>query len=87
MQVNQYSVNAKGLAQISEFLKENAVGAEKFADNQECLHAWARDAEYQLGEGNPAEIELSAIGSIHGRTQTFRISNEGLDCNPVEIEN
>ena len=50
------------------------------------LRAWAADAEFSLGEGNGAVIELAARDSLRGVTQTFEISDSGLDSQAVEIE-
>lgn len=44
------------------------------------LQAWAQEAEFQLGEGNPATIEIKSWNSIHGYTQEYRISDAGLDA-------
>ena len=78
------SINANGLEQIRQFLLANAKNAERLQDANcpgtvEALQAWAREAEFQLGEGNPASIELKSYDSSYGWTQTFDISDEGID--------
>lgn len=79
------SVNEVGLAEIKEFLAANhKKGGDHFT--RDMLQAWAADAEFQLGEGNPASIEITAPNSIHGRTQEYTISDAGLDTTQVEVE-
>ena len=51
------------------------------------LRAWAAQGEFSLSEGSSeAIIELSARDSIYGWTQTFHISDAGLDTEFVEID-
>jgi len=85
MQVTNYTVNEQGLNEIKEFLADNhKMGGDYF--DRAMLHGWAAAAEFQLGEGNPATIELKPWESIHGRAQEFTISDAGLDAETVEIE-
>ena len=85
MKVKQYSVNEKGLAEIHAFLAEkHKLGGDHF--DSSMLRAWAQDAEFQLGEGNPASIEIRSFDSVSGHTENYTISPEGLDCEEVEIE-
>ena len=85
VQVTTYTVNEQGLNEIKEFLAANhKKGGDHF--NREMLEAWAQEAEFQLGEGNPASIEIKAYESIHGRTQEYTISNAGLDARTEEID-
>jgi len=85
MQVNIYSVNENGLQQIADFLAENhKKGAKYFT--RDVLRAWAADAEFSLAEGNDAAIEIKSWDSIHGYTQTFTISDEGVDIELIELE-
>ena len=82
------TVNDNGIEQIREFLIENHKNPERFegAEALPMLHAWARDAEFQMGEGNTPTIEIKSFNSIHGRTQQFEIGNEGIDSQEVEID-
>ena len=85
MKYIQKSVNANGLKQIQQFLAEyHKKGGDHF--NDEMLRAWAANAEFQLCEGNPASIEIRAFDSISGHTEEFTISDKGLDCEEIEIE-
>ena len=77
MKYKTYTVNSRGIEEIRQFLKENHKRPE-FTD--EMLNAWAQEAEFQLGEGNKASIELKARDSIHGTTQEYYISDAGLDA-------
>ena len=71
-------VNAKGIREIQKFLEENhKLGGEHFTT--EMLDAWALQAEFQQGEGNPAEVEIKACDSICGWTVKYRLSDEGQD--------
>ena len=73
-----HSVNEKGLSEIKGFLADNH---KKDGDHftPEMLRSWAADAEFQLGEGNPAMIEIRAWDAISGHAETFTISDAGLD--------
>ena len=85
MQLKVYSVNDIGLQQIADFLAKNhKKGANYFT--RDMLRAWAADAEFSLSEGIDAAIDLKSWDSIHGYTQTFTISEEGLDCELQEID-
>lgn len=76
-------VNKRGLEEIRQFLIENHKDGPVFETApgvaERMLMAWAEDAEYQMGIGNPPEIELKSYDSVHHRTQTFRLSDEGVD--------
>ena len=79
------TVNDIGLAEIHEFLAANhRLGGDHFTPDM--LRAWAADAEFSLSEGNDAGVELKARDSIHGRTQTFTVSDAGVDTEFVEID-
>jgi hypothetical protein len=82
----QRTVNDNGLAQIAEFLSANADRTFTLKHDRHALQAWAADAEFQIGEGNTPSIEISHIASIHGVTQEFTISDEGLDFEEIEID-
>lgn len=84
MKFKKYTINEHGLNEIREFLEDNH---KKCGDNftREMLQAWAADAEFQLGEGNPASIEIRSFDTISGHTENYTISPEGLDCEEIEI--
>lgn len=85
MQITTYTVNENGLQQIREFLAENHnLGGDHF-DN-DMIHAWARDAEFQLGEGNGATIEIGAANSVSGNPICYTITEGGLDAEVMEID-
>lgn len=78
--MNTYTeINAIGISQIANFIRENHRNGAAIAADKTCVAAWARDAEFQLGEGNPASIEIRARDSVTGATQEFTVSNVGLD--------
>ena len=82
----QKTVNDNGLMEIAKFLTKNTNQEFTLSTDRERLQAWARDAEFQMGEGNTPTIEISAVASIFGRTQEFTISAAGLDSTEVEID-
>ena len=85
MKFKQYTVNEKGLAEIKSFLAEHhKKGCDYLTDGM--LRAWAADAEFQLDEGNPASIEIPYYFTISGHTEEYTISDEGLDCEEIEID-
>jgi hypothetical protein len=85
MKIKQYRVNATGLEEIKKFLSDNnKLGGEHFDDSM--LRAWARDAEFQLGEGNPAGIEIRSRDTVSGHTENYTISDAGLDCIEIEVD-
>ena len=76
--MKNFTVNEKGLAEIRQFLSENhKLGGNHF--DKSMLLAWAKDAEFSLGEGNQAIIEIISYQSSSGHTVTFTVSNEGID--------
>lgn len=82
----QQSINSNGIAQIADFLKVNHKKGEMISQDKNMLLAWAQEAEYQLEEGNPATIEIRSFDSVHGRTQEFTVSPEGIDAEKIETE-
>ena len=85
MQVAIKTINSIGIAEIHAFLTaRHKLGGNHFTPDM--LRAWAEDAEFQLGEGNPASIEIRSFDSVSGHTENYTISDEGLDCEEVEIE-
>lgn len=75
-------VNATGLAEIKAFLAENhRLGGDHFTDKM--ILAWAAEAEFQIGEGNPASIEVRSFDSVSGHTVTYDISEAGQDWGEV----
>jgi hypothetical protein len=80
------TVNENGLAQIAKFLSENTSKQFTLEADRAALNAWAADAEFQMGNGNPPCIEISSAASIHGYTQEFEISAEGIDAETLNDE-
>lgn len=86
MKTMNYTVNETGLNEIKQFLADNhRLGGDHFTNDM--LRAWAADAEFQLGEGNEASIEIRSWDSVSGNTTTYTISDAGLDGVEIEIEN
>jgi hypothetical protein len=84
MKKTVYTVNQKGLQEIHDFLgRAHKLGYDHF--DRSMLRAWAADAESQLDDGNPAEIEIPRWDSVTGATVTYRISAAGLDADEIEI--
>lgn len=82
------TINAAGIEEIRAFLLANHIKPELYEGTDSAtmgmLRAWAAEAEFSLGEGNDAGIELKARDSIHGRTQTFTVSAVGVDSTEDE---
>ena len=83
MKYKTYTVNSRGIEEIRQFLKENHKQKEF---TEEMLHAWAQEAEFQLGEGNRAVIEIRAHNCIYGYAIEYRISEAGLDATEHDDE-
>lgn len=72
------AVNEKGLREIQSFLAENhKLGSDHFT--ADMLRAWAADAEFQLGEGNDAGIQIKSCDSVSGHTETYKLSAAGVE--------
>ena len=79
------TVNATGMEEIKEFLADrHKLGGDHFTSDM--LRAWAADAEFQLAEGNSPTIEISSRDSASGRTETYTISDAGLEAEIVVDE-
>lgn len=79
------TVNQVGLNEIAEFLgSHHKLGRDHFSS--EMLRAWADDAEFQLAEGNDASIEIKSWDTLSGHTETFSISDAGIDSEVIEID-
>lgn len=78
------TINLKGIEEIKGFLESHHT-KKNWDENQ--LNAWAADAEFQLGEGNSASIEISQFYSKVKCTQTFTVSDEGIDWHENYNEN
>ena len=79
------TVNATGLAEIKEFLADNhKLGGDHFTSDM--LRAWAADAESHLAEGNAPSIEIKSLDALSGHTETYTISDAGLDAEIVADE-
>lgn len=89
MKIKQYTVNAIGLSQIAGWLGYNHKRAVMHGQaaffSEDMLRAWAADAEFQMGEGNPPSIELKACDSVTGCTQEFTLSDVCIDVTEIEI--
>lgn len=79
--MHYYTINQTGIDEIKCFL--SAAHKPHFFD-QSMMNAWASAAEFQLGEGNPASIEISQHYSKSGRTETFTVSAAGIDAHEID---
>ena len=78
-------VNERGLEEIRDFLgRRHKLGRDHFDD--EMIRAWASDAEFQLGEGNPPIIEIRSFDTVSGHTETYTISDAGIETRAFEID-
>lgn len=90
MQATIRTVNAAGIEEIRAFLLANHKRADLYTGatktTMDMLRAWAADAEASLSDGNDASIEIKSWDSAHGHTQTFTVSDVGIDTETVEID-
>jgi hypothetical protein len=71
-------INELGLAEIHQFLAlRHKLHVDHF--DRAALSSWAAEAEFQLGEGNPACIEIKSLDTVSGHTETFDISDAGVE--------
>jgi len=75
-------VNNKGIAEIQDFLIRHHRLAERFRGDcpmgKSMLLGWAKDAEFQMWEGNPPSIEIRSFDTLDGMTRTYTISQDGI---------
>ena len=69
-------INQHGIQEIAAWLADHMIGGADLMESQKT--AWAADAEFQLGEGNPPVIELRSTQSVSGHTETFTVSPAGI---------
>jgi len=79
--MHYYTINQNGIAEIKGFLS-TAHKPQHF--DESMLQAWASAAEFQLGEGNGASIEICSFFSKSGRTETFTVSAAGIDAHAID---
>ena len=85
MQVAIKTINSIGIAEIQAFLTaRHKLGGDHFTPAMLC--AWAKDAEFQLGEGNSATIEIKSREAVSGHTETFTVSDAGIDTEYEECD-
>ena len=85
MKTKQYTVNNAGLEEIRRFLAEHhKLGTDHF--DADMLGDWATDAEDSANNGGPAMIEVKAYDARLGHAVTYTISDSGMDCEDIEIE-
>jgi len=78
------TINLVGKQEILGFLTQNHKLGNQLDD--ENINAWARDTENQLSMGNPPSIEIRAWESVHGYTQTYTVSDAGVDFQEFDTE-
>lgn len=85
MKTKRYTVNRAGIEEIRQFLGENhKLGASHF--DAYMLSAWATEAEDSANNGGPAMIEVKTCDARLGHAVTYTISESGMDCEEIEIE-
>lgn len=84
MQAAIRTINAQGIREIENFLAFHHKQGHHMGADQ--LRAWAADAEFQMDEGNTPTIEIRAWDSQSGHTETYTISDAGVDTELVDID-
>ena len=82
--MNYYTINETGIREIESFLLKTTHNPHGLSEDM--LQAWASAAEFQLGEGNGASIKVSSFFSKSGRTETYTISDAGIDCHKSDYD-
>ena len=84
--MRQAYVNERGLELIHDWLGlYDKKGYDHFT--REMLIAWADDIYFQSAEGNMPELELRSFETVTGRTEIFKMPDEGIDWIEVSEEN
>ena len=79
------TINSIGIQEIHDFLSaRHKLGGDHFTPAM--INAWAEGAEFQLGIGSPATIEIKSWDSVSGHTETFTISDAGIDTEHEDID-
>ena len=81
-----HTVNAAGLSEIAAFLAAHHKKGGDHHFTADMLIARAADAARQLGDGNTATIEIRSWDTVSGHTETYTISEAGIDTEVVEID-
>ena len=81
-----HKINKIGLEHIKQFLMKNHPFFQDREPNQECLAAWATEAEQHANDENGCYIEISNFESVYGRTQIFEIPDDGYTVKNQEGE-
>jgi hypothetical protein len=84
MQLLQATINQNGLKEIKEFLTKNHIKGDNFTDLM--ILAWAKDAKFQISEGNLPSIEIRAADSVKGQTLEYTITNNGINHEIINID-
>ena len=75
-----YTANEKGMKYISDFLLEKHKRGDVLFDDNECLNAWAMEAENAIGNcGHPC-FEILSFNSKTGHTEVCYLDREHFDC-------
>jgi len=82
--MNYYTINQTGIREIESFLLKTTHNPHGLSEDM--LQACASAAEFQLGEGNGASIEVYSFFSKSGRTETYTISDAGIDCHKSDYD-
>lgn len=81
--MHTYQLNDAGMQQLRQFLANN-LKLRPEVELDEVLGAWAQEAEQSLNAGNPAIVELKNWESLDGHTQTFEITDAGVDTFEID---
>lgn len=66
-------VSDKGWAKIVEWIKATHNEDHPYTYDSRSAEAWCSEAEEQMAQGNPPEVEMPSNATASGRTETFTV--------------
>ncbi len=79
-------LTSQAAIEIAQIIRNNQINGESLSNDSRAIEARLNEAEFQLGEGNPASIEIKARDSVHGVVQDIELSPACVEKVPF-IEN
>lgn len=70
-------INEKGLRHLADWINATANEDHRHTDPRN-LDAWANEAEFSMGEGNPPIVEMQAPATLSGVPETFTVPADGV---------
>jgi hypothetical protein len=68
-------LTSQAAIEVAQIIRANQINGEALSTDARAIEARLSEAEFQLGEGNPASIEIKARDSVHGVVQDIELSS------------